>query len=67
MLYAADENKDGLISVDEMQTLLRNLYSHQPIDREEVIFIMERDLDMAPNTDTVPMDKVRQLLLEIHH
>lgn len=67
VLTAADENKDGLISVDEMSVMLRNLYSHQPITREEVVFIMERDLGMDPNTDTVPMDKVKQLLLEIYH
>lgn len=66
VLCAADENKDGLISVNEMTVLLRNLYSHQQIMVEEVRFIMERDLDMPENTDTVPMEKVKRLLLEIH-
>jgi len=67
VLTAADENQDGRISVDEMNVMLRNLYSHQPITRDEVLFIMERDLDMDPNTDSVPMNKVKQLLLEIYH
>ena len=67
VLYAADENKDGRISVDEMNVMLRNLYSLQPITRDEVLFIMERDLGMEPQTDSVPMEKVKQLLLEIYH
>lgn len=67
VLEAADENKDGLISVDEMQVLLRNLYSHQPLLREEVHFIMERDLDMPAYSSAVPMEKVKKLLLEINH
>jgi hypothetical protein len=33
---------------------------------DEVRFIMERDLDMPENTDAVPMEKVKRLLLEIH-
>ena len=67
ILYAADENEDGLISVDEMTVMLRNIYSHQPVDRFEVQFMMERDLGMEPNMETVPMEKARQLLLEIYH
>jgi Ca2+-binding EF-hand superfamily protein len=65
---AADENKDGRISVDEMSVMLRNIYSHQPISREEVQYIMEIDLGMNPDIeDSVPMEKVKQLLLEIYH
>lgn len=68
VVTAADENKDGLISVDEMSVMLRNIYSHQPITREEVQYIMERNLDMDPSTeDTVPMDKVKLFLLETYH
>lgn len=67
VLQAADENKDGLISVDEMMVLLRNLYSHQQLIREEVHFIMERDLGMEKDSDSVPMEKVKKLLLEINH
>ena len=67
VLEAADENKDGLISVDEMTVMLRNIYSHQPVDRFEVQFMMERDLGMEPNMDTVPMEKAKQLLLGIYH
>ena len=67
VLEAADENKDGLISVHEMQVLLQNLYSHQPLQCDEVRFIMERDLGMPPDSNTVPMEKVKRLLLEINH
>ena len=67
VLEAADENKDGLISVHEMQVLLQNLYSHQPLQCDEVRFIMERDLGMPPDSNAVPMEKVKRLLLEINH
>mmetsp|Transcript_6659 Transcript_6659/g.12179 ORF Transcript_6659/g.12179 Transcript_6659/m.12179 type:complete len:132 (-) Transcript_6659:44-439(-) len=68
VVTAADENKDGRISVDEMSVMLRNIYSHQPISREEVQYIMEIDLGMNPDIeDSVPMEKVKQLLLEIYH
>lgn len=68
VVTAADENKDGRISVDEMSVMLRNIYSLQPISREEVQYIMERDLGMNPEIeDSVPMEKVKQLLLEIYH
>jgi hypothetical protein len=67
VLLAADENKDGLIQVDEMMVMLSNLYSHQPVTREEVVFIMETELDMHPDEDAVPMDRVRTLLLDINH
>jgi hypothetical protein len=66
VLSAADESKNGRISIDEMHVLLKNVKSHQPISREEVKFIMERDLGMDPSTDdSVPVEKVKQLLLEI--
>lgn len=67
VLNAADENKDGLIQVSEMMVMLRNLYSHQDITVEEVRYIMENQLDMLPEDDAVPMDRVRALLLDIHH
>ena len=67
VLEAADENKDGLISVDEMMVLLRNIYSHQPLLRDEVYFIMERDLDMKPGENSVPMEKVKKLLVDLNH
>jgi hypothetical protein len=66
VVTAADENKNGRISVDEMSVMLRNLHSIQPITREEVKLIMERDLEMDPNTDSVPIEKVKILLLEIY-
>jgi hypothetical protein len=66
VLSAADESKNGRIGIDEMHVLLKNVKSHQPISREEVKFIMERDLGMDPSTDdSVPVEKVKQLLLEI--
>lgn len=50
----------------EMMVLLRNINTMQPLEYDEVRFIMERDLDMAPDSDEVPMDKVKKILLEIH-
>jgi hypothetical protein len=65
VLFAADENEDGRISVGEMMVMLRNIYSHQPITHEEVRFIMETRLELAPEEDSVPMEKVKNLLLDI--
>lgn len=67
VLKAADEDKDGHISIDEMMVMLRNLYSNQPLTPDEVFFIMERDLGMNPGANSVPMEKVKQLLLELNH
>ena len=65
VLEATDENKDGLIQVGEMMVLLRNIYAIQPLTVEEVRFIMERDLDMEPDEHAVPLEKVKQLMLEV--
>lgn len=66
VVTAANKSKNGHITIEEMTVMLRNLHSIQPITREEVKLIMERDLGLDPSTeDSVPIEKVKELLLEI--
>ena len=66
-MEAADENKDGVISIDEMTAMLRNLSTHRPMERDEVQFLMERDLNMDPDAGFVPLELAKKLLLDIYH
>eukprot|EP00565_Helicotheca_tamesis_P004218 CAMPEP_0185737252 /NCGR_PEP_ID=MMETSP1171-20130828/29976_1 /TAXON_ID=374046 /ORGANISM="Helicotheca tamensis, Strain CCMP826" /LENGTH=140 /DNA_ID=CAMNT_0028408127 /DNA_START=85 /DNA_END=507 /DNA_ORIENTATION=+ len=67
VLEAADENKNGKLSVPEVAAMLHNINEQQPLEFEEVRFIMERDLGLEPDATEVSLADVKKLLFEIDH
>ena len=67
LVEAADQTRDGTISVEEMMLMLSNIDPGHSLDRDEVHFIMERDLDMDKDGKAVPIETVKKHLHEIHH
>lgn len=62
VVKAADENKDGMIDVEELQHLLTNIGSQDQLSRQEIESMIHTHF--GPDTSQVPVDVVIQRFLD---
>uniref|UniRef100_A0A7S1VI06 EF-hand domain-containing protein n=1 Tax=Grammatophora oceanica TaxID=210454 RepID=A0A7S1VI06_9STRA len=62
VLDAVDEDKDGFVTVEEAQTLLKNIDKACELSEDELTTIMS-DINCDDDERGVPLDKIRELLL----
>ena len=58
MVNAADKNKDGMISIDEVEILLANIGVADQLSHEELVQVMQNF-----EGDEIPVERVQEVFL----